>query len=226
MGAYRNGKKEGLWLQYYSDGSLYDSTVYESGNPVGARVSWYRSGYMSDSGNYSPDGSGVYFAWFDNGQPSCAGRYAQEFKKAGKWRYFYRSGGMSAAEVYDQHGKLLEKSFFDEKGKLLTDTTNDDRKASFPGGPVAWADYLNRALYFPDQYTFTNGDEATVVVTAVINEDGRVMDVEVEVPFYPAFDKIALDAVRHSPTWIPAMDHHRKVKGYIRQPVTFSQPGR
>ncbi|HEY4206180.1 MAG TPA: hypothetical protein VGM31_05170, partial [Puia sp.] len=46
MGAYRNGQKEGLWLQYYSEGSLYDSTVYESGKPVGNRVSWYRTGYM------------------------------------------------------------------------------------------------------------------------------------------------------------------------------------
>jgi len=224
MGAYRNGKRQGVWLQYYSDGLLDDSTVYESGNPVGIRASWYRTGYLRDSANYNPDGSGVFFAWFDNGQPSCAGRYAPDRKKYGKWQYFHKSGRISAAEIYDPQGRLQEKAFFDEDGKPQMDTANDDRKASFPGGPKAWANYLSKALYFPDQYKFTNGDEATVVVKATINEDGKVMDVEVEVPFYPAFDKIALDAVRRSPNWIPAMDHHRKVKGYIRQPVTFSQP--
>ena len=226
MGAYRNGKRQGLWLQYYSDGTLDDSTVYDSGNPIGIRMSWHRTGYLRDSANLNPDGSGVYFAWFDNGQPSCAGRYAAGHKKYGKWQYFYKSGGISATEIYDQQGRLLGKSFFDEQGRPQTDTANDERKAAFPGGPKAWANYLSRTLYFPDQFQFTNGDEATVVVTATINEDGRVTDAEVEVPFYPAFDKIALDAVRRSPNWIPAIDHHRKVKDYIRQPVTFSQLGR
>jgi len=224
MGAYRNGKRQGLWLKYYSDGSLDDSTVYESDNPVGIRMSWYRAGYLRDSANYNPDGSGVYFSWFDNGQPSCAGRFAPGHKKYGKWQFFYRSGGMSAAETYDQHGRQMESVFFNEQGKPQTDTAGNYRKASFPGGPKAWAGYLSRALYFPDQYKFTNGDEATVVVTATIDEDGRVIDAEVAVPFYPAFDKIALDAVRQSPNWIPAMEHHRKVKGYIRQPVTFTEP--
>ncbi|HVU55933.1 MAG TPA: TonB family protein [Puia sp.] len=224
MGAYRHDKKQGQWLQYNSDGTLYDSTIYEAGNPIGIRISWYRSGYMRDSGNYNPDGSGVHIVWFDNGQPSYAGRYAAGFKKYGKWQYFYKAGGVSCTEVYDQQGRLLNKVFFDERGKPQTDTANDDREAAFPGGAKAWSKYLSKALYFPDQYKFTNGDEATVVVSATINEDGKVMDAEVVVPFYPAFDKIALDAVRRSPNWIPAMDHHRKVKGYIRQPVIFSQP--
>lgn len=224
MGAYRNGKKQGLWLSYYSNGLLYDSTVYESGNPIGVRMSWYRSGYMRDSGNYNPDGSGIHIFWFDNGSPSFAGRYAPGFKKYGKWQYFYREGGLSATETYDPQGRLLGKVFFDEKGVALKDTTNDDREAAFPGGPKAWSNYLSRSLYFPDQYRFTNGDEATVVVTATIGEDGKVVDAEVEIPFYPAFDKIALEAIRRSPIWLPAMDHHRKVKHEIRQPVTFSQP--
>jgi TonB family protein len=225
MGVYRNGKKEGVWLQYYSDGSMYDSTVYELGKPVGIRVSWFRNGYLSDSANYNPDGSGVYFAWFDNGEPSCAGRYTAGYKKYGKWQYYHKSGGISATEIYDHEGRLVEKAYLDEHGKPQTDTTDGDRKEAFPGGPKAWSNYLGRALYFPDQYKFTNGDEATVVIQATIDEDGKVMDAEVAVPFYPAFDKIALDAVRRSPNWIPAMDHHRKVKAYIRQPVTFTQPG-
>ena len=224
MGAYRNGKKQGLWLQYYGDGALFDSTVFESGSPIGVRVSWYRSGYMCDSGNYNPDGSGVHIVWFDNGQPSYAGRYGPGFKKYGKWQYFYREGGLSDEEVYDLQGKLLRKSYFDEKGRPQTDTANDDREAAFPGGLKAWANYLSRALYFPDQYKFMNGDEATVVVKAAITEDGRVMDAEVEVPFYPALDKIALDVLKRSPNWIPAMNHHRKVKSYIRQPVIFRLP--
>jgi hypothetical protein len=226
MGSYLDGKKQGLWLRYYSDGLLSDSTVYDHDNPVGVCTSWYRNGYMRDSGSYNPDGSGVHIGWYDNGNPSFAGRYSTGFKKYGKWTYFYKAGGVSATEVYNIQGRLLEKRYFDEKGALVADTAGDDREASFPGGQKAWADYLSRALYLPGQYNFTNGDEVTVVIEATIGEDGRVADAEVKVPFYPAFDTIALDVVRHSPNWIPAIDHHRKVRGIIRQPVTFSLPGK
>jgi len=214
-GLYQDGRKQGLWLTYYSDGSLADSTVYVNGAPVGVSLSWHRNGYMRDSANFGPDGSGVRVAWFDNGNPSYAGRFTAGFKKIGKWNYFHKTGGVSETETYDTHGQLLDK---------LPDTSNTDAKAAFPGGPKAWSAYLSRALYFPEQYTFTNGDEATVVIEATIGEDGRVEEAEVAVPFYPAFDRIALNALLHSPRWTPAVDHHRKVRAVIRQPVTFSQP--
>jgi TonB family protein len=224
MGAYRDGKKQGPWLRYYSNGTIEDSTVYDQGNPVGIRLGWYRNGYPSDSASYNPDGSGIQVLWFDNGYPSAAGRYAAGFKKYGKWQYFYREGGLSAFEIYDQQGLLLDKKYFDEKGVPVPDTANKDKGAEFPGGLKAWGNYLGKALYFPDQYKFTNGDQAVVVVEATIDEEGKVADAEVVVPFYPAFDKIALEAIRRSPAWAPAFRHHRKVSDRIRQPVIFSQP--
>jgi TonB family protein len=107
---------------------------------------------------------------------------------------------------------------------VQADTVTRDRGVEFPGGSKGWAKYLSRSLYFPDQYQFSNGDEAAVVVAADIDEEGRVVDAEVVVPFYPAFDRIALDAVRKSTNWIPAFQHNRKERTTIRQPVVFSQP--
>ena len=221
IGAYRNGKMQGLWLRYYSDGLMEDSTVYDNGNPVGIRQSWYHNGYPRDSCNYNPDGSGVQLAWFDNGMPAFAGRYAAGYRMTGKWVYFYKNGGTSAEETYDLHGRLSGKRYYTEKGTILPDTANQDRSAAFPGGPRAWARYLDRSLYFPDQYHFTNGDPAVVIITATVDEDGKVVDAEVAVPFYPAFDKIALEAVEKSPNWIPAFEHNRKIRYGIRQPVEF-----
>jgi len=224
IGVYRDGKKQGLWLSYYSNGVLKDSTVYDNGNPVGIGLGWYRDGYPSDSTNYNPDGSGVEVSWFDNGNPAAAGRFAPGYKKYGKWQYFYKSGSLSAIEIYERNGTLLDKQYMDLKGAPVTDTTNKTRSAEFPGGLKAWAKYLGKALYFPDQYKFTNGDQAAVVVDAVIDEEGKVVEAEVSIPFYPAFDKIALEAVRKSPAWKPAFDHNRTVRYEIRQPVIFSQP--
>lgn len=224
MGAYRHGKKQGIWLSFYSNGMIKDSIVYEMGNPVGTSLSWHRNGYLSDSAYYNPDGSGVGVSWFDNGNPSAAGRYAAGYKKYGRWQYLYKQGRVSAIELYDQQGKLKGRQYADEQGAPIDDTTNKARPAEFTGGPKAWAKYLGKALYFPDQYKFTNGDQAAVIVDATIDEEGKVVDAEVSVPFYPAFDKIALDAIRKSPNWIPAFSHNRKIKSEIRQPVIFSQP--
>lgn len=224
IGAYQDGKKQGVWLRYYSNGMIRDSMVYDNDNPVGVCLSWHRNGYPSDSASYNSDGSGIQVFWFDNGLPAAAGRYAPGYKKYGKWQYFYKEGGLSATEIYNQQGVLQDKQYFDAKGAPVADTTNKDRDAAFPGGLQAWNKYLAKTLYFPDQYTFTNGDQAAVVVEATIDEDGQVTNVEVVIPFYPAFDKIAVEAVRDSPKWIPAFQHNRNVRHEIRQPVIFSQP--
>jgi TonB family protein len=225
IGVYRKGKKQGLWLRFYSNGMMSDSTVYnEEGNSTGIRQSWYRNGYSRDSAIHNPDGSGTEVAWFDNGNPAAAGRYGVGGKPFGKWQYFYHNGGTSALETYDRDGKLQDKQYFDEKGTPMTDTTTKNREAEFPGGIKAWSKYLSKALYFPDGYKFNNGDQAAVVIDATVNEEGKIVDAEVAVPFYPAFDKIALEAVQKSPRWIPAFEHNRPIRYTIRQPVVFRIP--
>ncbi len=224
MGRYVKGKRQGLWLSFYSNGMMSDSTVYEAGRPIGTRESWYRNGYMRDSAVYNADGSGTLVSWFDDGFPASAGRYGPGSKPFGRWKYFYRDGPASALETYDAEGKIVDKQYFDRQGNPQTDTASKDKAAQFPGGQKAWAHYLNKALYFPSDWKFTNGDEAAVVVEATVDEEGKVVDAEVIIPFYPDFDKIALDALRKCPIWTPAFQHNRAVRYEIRQPVIFSQP--
>lgn len=221
-GRYLAGKKQGLWLTYYPDGFMTDSVIYNNGKPTGTRIRWHRNSYTSDSSVYQPDGSGVEVAWFDNGNPSSAGMLAAGFKQQGRWKYFHKNGQVSAVELYE-NGKLMEKQYFGEDGSSTTDTANNDRAAEFPGGMKAWGNYLVRHLYFPTQYKLVNSDKAVVVISAIIDENGKVEDAYVDTPFYPEFDKIALDAVRNSPKWLPARNHNRNIKYYIKQPVAFSQ---
>ena len=88
----------------------------------------------------------------------------------------------------------------------------------------AWGAYLEKKLFFPARYELVNSDKAVVVISATIDEDGKIQDAYIKTPFYPDFDKIALDAVRNSPRWRPARNHNRNVRYYIDQPVVFSQP--
>lgn len=82
---------------------------------------------------------------------------------------------------------------------------------------------MSKNLYFPSGYEFKNGYQAVVVVTAIIDEDGKVVDVELNVPLNTAFDKVAIDALKDSQGWLPAISHNRKVYSSFTQSINFSQ---
>lgn len=222
QGNYKDGKKDGLWMDYYPNGMIEDSITYITGNKTGTSYAWHSNGYLQDSAVWNGDGSGVEVSWFDNGNPASAGRYSAGYKQNGKWQYFHKNGRMSAIESYDK-GVLTEKQYFDEDGNGIADTANRDHDAIFPGGTKAWQKYMAKNLYFPTQYKFENADKAVVVVDAVIDEDGNITDVELNTPLYPAFDEIALKVIKQSPKWQPAVQHNRRVKYRIIQAVYFSQ---
>lgn len=221
IGKYENNEKEGLWLHSYPHGSLMDSGVYSKGNITGTYLSWHSNGFMRDSFVIEDEGKGVQITWFDNGNISSAG-FLVNYSNYGTWKYYHKNGQVSSKETY-QNKVVVDKQYFNESGEIIIDTTNKDRDAVFPGGNKAWVKYLLKQIYFPSQFKIVNADQAVVVVNFTINEDGKLEDVEVSTPFYPDFDKIAKNAIMKCPGWLPAINHNRKVKSMMRQPITFAQ---
>lgn len=221
VGRYVHNKREGIWLSFFQDRSLKDSSIYKDGNLIRS-LGWYSNGYPRDSLNIDAKGNGVYVSWFDNGNPSSAGMYVDFNKYHGTWQYFHKNGKVSSAEVYD-HNVLKDKHYFDESGNPMSDTTSRDREAYFPGGNKAWSKYMSKNLHFPANYEIHNNHQIINVVTGTITDEGKVIDIEDNVPVAEAFDKLALDALKNSPNWMPAISHNRKVYDTFSQSVNFSQ---
>lgn len=219
-GYYKHGKKQGLWLSYHSNGMMSDSTFYQDGNNVGVSMGWYPDGNPKDSENITSDGSGMGIYWFNNGQPSAAGRF-KNWKPNGKWQYFHPNGKTSSLEMYEE-GNLTSIQYYDENGAAV-DTAGKNHGAEFPGGAEAWQKYLYKHLYFPDEYKITNADKAVCVIRFTVDIDGKVVDAYVHTPFFDKFDNIALEVVKRSPLWTPAVQHNRKVPFYQSQAVFFAQ---
>ncbi len=219
-GHYKHGKMQGLLLSYHPNGMMSDSTTYDNNNPVGLSMAWYPTGDIEDSVVYQTDGAGVGVYWFDNGNPAAAGRF-KNWKPYGKWQYFHATGKLSSIEVYDTN-KTVNVQYYSETGSPM-DTTGVDQAAAFPGGATVWQNYLMKHLYFPEQYKITNADKAVAVITFTVDIDGKVKDAYVSTPFFPQFDEIALNVIKKSPPWQPALQHGRKVPYYQRQSVFFSQ---
>jgi TonB family protein len=222
IGKYLNDEREGIWLSFYYNGMMSDSTNYVNGDPIGITNGWHENGSIRDSinNNVLQDKSSVVY-WFDNGQPQTIGNFLLD-KKEGKWEYYHKNGKLAAIAEYSQN-KVLSKTFFDEKGKVLPDTSNVDRDAMIKGGLAKWKKFLLGNLEFPANYKLVNTDMAVVIVAATIDEDGNVIDVHIDTPFNPIFDKEALRVMKKSPKWLPKIENNRRIKAYVRQPIFFAQ---
>ncbi len=226
IGRYVHNKKEGLFLEFYSNGILKDSTVYHDGIPIGTSEGWYSNGVAEYQLKVDSSGNGIYTSWFNNSSPSSAGRYigyqAGVHVPNGRWQYFHKNGKVSSVELY-RAGILMDKQYFDEEGSPLGDTILKDHPASFPGGSKAFSKFINSNLYFPSHLDFKNGFTAVVLLDVTIDEDGKVGNVEATLPLHPDIDKIAIEAMKKSPVWLPAINHNRRVPYSFSFPIEFSR---
>ncbi len=222
LGTYEHNKRKGLHLEYFADGSLKDSVFYEHDHVKGEAAGWYKNGNPEYKLTLDANGNGVYTNWFDNGQPSSAGRLKDFDKKNGRWQFFHKNGKISAVELYDM-GEMKGSQYFNEEGSPEEDTSKIQQPLTFPGGKKAWSKYINSRVFFPPNLDIKNSYHAVLVVTATIDEAGKVVDVEVDLPLHPQMDKIAVDALLKSPLWLPAKQHNRKVASKFSQSVSFER---
>jgi len=220
IGKRVHGKREGICLRYHSNGMMYDSAEYHNNIPVGNSYRWHRNGFLSDSTKWINDSMMISVTWFDDGSPSAAG-YLLDGKLHGKWNFYHKTGGQSAEEYY-QKGTLISAVYYNEDGSILEDTSKSHRRAVFhTGKPVGWDNYLSRKIYWPTGIKLVNTYSITIVVEFTINEEGKVENAEVTVPFDPRFEEIALSAITECPDFLPALSHNRRIKNTIRQVFTF-----
>jgi TonB family protein len=209
-------------LEFHDNGMMLDSGYYINKKQIGTRLRWHSNGYLADSSTRINDSTVSIVYWFDDGQPAAAG-YKVNDRLQGKWTYFHHNGKVAAALMYNKD-KIVTAIYSNEEGNIQTDTSAVNREATFKKkGIEGWRNYLMNNTAWPPGVKLTNTNQVTVVVQFVIDEEGKVNDVAIFQPFDPVFDKQAIKIIQQSPTWLPAIEHNRKVKAYRRQPITFVQ---
>lgn len=222
VGRMIHNKREGVCVQYHPNGMIADSATYHNGIPVGARFMWHRNGFLADSISHINDSMDVQVSWFDDGALKAAG-YLLKDKPVGKWKYYHRNSEVAGIVIYE-NGKSVSKEYFNEDGSPQADTAVANSESVFKNGGInGWRKYLEKTALWPHGLQLVNTNAVTVGVEFTINEEGKPEDVGIYIPFHDAFDKIAIEIIRKSPVWKPAMQHNRKVKQRYRQPVTFQQ---
>jgi protein TonB len=105
-------------------------------------------------------------------------------------------------------------------------TGNDDKPfiptqkdARFPGGNIAFAEFLKDHLITPDE--LETGERKTVLVRFKIDTDGNISGAEIIEGAGGSYDREVLRVLRKMPRWIPAEQNGMKVAVYFTQPVSF-----
>ena len=74
--ADQNGKKEGTWVRYYSNGQLFSVSNYETGKKNGAWITYNNKGHLIEKGHYKNDlEEGHWIRLFENGKISYKGKF-------------------------------------------------------------------------------------------------------------------------------------------------------
>lgn len=91
---------------------------------------------------------------------------------------------------------------------------------SFPGGSDALMEWLNNNVKYPVQAQ-ENGVQGRVIVSFVVETDGRIGEAEVARSVDPYLDREALRVVKSMPRWIPGRQNGECVRVRYNVPIAF-----
>ncbi|HEV3251109.1 MAG TPA: TonB family protein [Puia sp.] len=123
--------------------------------------------------------------------------------------------GITAPPVSDA-GKGVIEAPKEDYDKTFTKV---EIESDYPGGPAAWARYLNKNLHYPDE-AVNNEIQGDVVVQFIVDKEGLVSEVEAVSGPNELRDE-AVRVIKKSGKWTPAVQNGRQVKSYKKQPIKF-----
>jgi hypothetical protein len=100
-GSIKNGKREGAWIRYYSNGQLYYKGNYKNGKKEGAWIRYYSNGQLYYKGNYkNGKKEGAWISYYSNGLLISKGNY-KNGKKEGAWISYLFDGSFRSGTYKD-----------------------------------------------------------------------------------------------------------------------------
>lgn len=92
-------------------------------------------------------------------------------------------------------------------------------ESAFPGGQTAWMNFLQQNLTYPRKAVRKN-IQGTVVLQFIVCTDGTVCDIEA-ISGPEELRQSAVEAMKKTPNWKPAIQSGRTVKSYKKQPIVY-----
>ena len=96
-----------------------------------------------------------------------------------------------------------------------------ERLPEFPGGPVAFMKWLTNNLKYPSAAQ-SQKIQGKVIVSFIVNKDGKISDLKVMKSAHPQLDREALRVMRMMPDWKAGEDKGKPCRTMMVIPVVFA----
>jgi antitoxin component YwqK of YwqJK toxin-antitoxin module len=114
-GLYENNKKTGVWESYHYNGQLESKGLYKDGNRDGIWESYHDNGKLDMRGSFKDDKKdGIWEKYWDNGQLWSKGSYEND-KRDGIWESYYDNGQLwSKGSFKDGNRDGIWEEYYDD----------------------------------------------------------------------------------------------------------------
>ena len=90
----------------------------------------------------------------------------------------------------------------------------------YPGGQIAMLKYIMENIKYPEQ-AMKKGIQGRVVVSFIVEKDGRISNVRLLRSVESSLDKEAVRVVKSMPKWSPGKQNGKPVRVRFNVPVMF-----
>jgi hypothetical protein len=133
-----NGKADGLWLEWYPDGTLRYRAFWKNNLGHGLWEYFHTNGKLRSESFYIQDvANGIYRSYFDNGQLEYDGTYLMG-NKNGVELIYDRNGTLVKRNFYDSGNLVIDQPTLFEPGKFTDDQSNVWGICFTPDGNIAY----------------------------------------------------------------------------------------
>lgn len=135
---------------------------------------------------------------------------------------FYEDHSLKGYGIFDGEGKVIKQAGYEPDGKEIENYIFQ-LEASFPGGMEAWKQYLVKSLSKNQPKLFKQGKiSGTVMLTFLVDKEGQVTEVQIETSSgYDELDEHAMNIIKNSPKWNPAIQYNQKVIYRQKQSLVY-----
>lgn len=218
-GAYKNGKKEGEYLEYSYSHTLIDSFNYKNGIPCGSGFSYNIKDSIRTIYEMLNDGSGNGYCYIqiNDGKKLLRGKFVTNYEKDSVWTYFRKDGKKWNETLFKNNDTVYTKCF-DTLGKLIDDC--ETRTAKLGEDKYAISKFISSNISYPATM-IENGIQGTVAVLFIIDTAGKMQDIQTLYSPDPEFTKEVKRVLSLMPDWIPGKQYGQLIRMVYQLPVKF-----
>lgn len=203
-------------LYTYSD---LNGGRFEGGILEGPYYKWYKNGELEFQAEYQRGKlTGAYKSWYENGQLRYKIGYL-DGEKHDSLTAYYETGRLRRIEVYSL-GKLTTGHLYNEQGEEI-DFFPMEQMPEFKGGEQRMMKWIFQHVNYPRK-AYKDNVEGIVIVSFVIEKNGRVDEAEIIRSVHPEIDAEALRVVKLMPSWKPGLQEGKPARVRYTLPLKFS----